>query len=107
MNLIEQARAACNRLGIEYKDVPADGRWHSADIENDPRGKGDGRIKLFLDGRGGIVHNHKTGANECFFINSERVLTVTEKKTSKKLGKRMPRQWKPGMTGRQSGLQLF
>lgn len=77
--LQEQARAACANVGVEYKEVAADGRWYTADIENDPKGKGDGRLKLFIDGRGGLVCNHKTGALESFFIGSERTLTAQER----------------------------
>jgi putative DNA primase/helicase len=53
------ARAACAEVGIIYRDVPADGRFHETDIENDPSGKGDGRIKYFPDGTGGIAFNWK------------------------------------------------
>jgi putative DNA primase/helicase len=49
--------------------VPLDGEWHSADLADDPRGRGDGRIKLFPDGQGGIVWNHKTGEKQNFFLD--------------------------------------
>jgi hypothetical protein len=57
--LNDALRAACAEVGIVDRDVPADGRWHKTDIDGDPRGRGDGRIKLFPDGEGGIVWNWK------------------------------------------------
>lgn len=68
-NLFDRAREACERAGIEYKSVPLDGEWHAANLADDPRGRGDGRIKLFPDGQGGIVWNHKTGEKQNFFLD--------------------------------------
>lgn len=42
----------CAEVGIVDRDVPADGQWHPTDINGDPRGRGDGRIKLFPDAAG-------------------------------------------------------
>ncbi len=64
--------AACIAVGVIQKNVPLDGRWHSADLYDDPRGRGDGRVKLFTDGSGGIVWNHKSGSKEVFFDNNNR-----------------------------------
>lgn len=72
--LLDALRQACAEAGIVFKDVPADGRWHETDLENDRRGKGDGRIKLFADGQGGIVVNWKTGAPLPFFVDDDREL---------------------------------
>jgi putative DNA primase/helicase len=53
---IEQAcRAACASIGVEFQAVPADGRFHTADLADDPRGKNDARIKVFPDRQGGLV----------------------------------------------------
>jgi hypothetical protein len=71
------ARAACAEVGIIYRDVPADGRFHETDIENDPSGKGDGRIKYFPDGTGGIAFNWK-GEKKPFFADDGRTLTDAE-----------------------------
>ena len=65
--------SACGDVGILYRDVPADGRWHATDVEGDRAGKGDGRIKLFSDGEGGIVCNWK-GEQRAFFTNDGRPL---------------------------------
>lgn len=70
MNKIEDvSRPAFINVGVDYKSAPADGHWYSADITDDPRGRGDGRFKMFADGKGGVVWNHKTGEREYFFIN--------------------------------------
>lgn len=70
---IEDAcRAACEAVGVEFKSVPADGRFHTADLADDPRGKNDARIKVFADGKGGLVWNHKSGERKTFFINNSR-----------------------------------
>jgi putative DNA primase/helicase len=70
---IEQAcRAACEAVGVEFRHVAADGRFHTADLADDPRGKNDARIKVFPDRQGGLVWNHKTGERKVFFINNSR-----------------------------------
>jgi putative DNA primase/helicase len=70
---IENAcRAACLSIGIDFKSVPADGRFHVADLADDPRGKNDGRIKVFTDRQGGLVWNHKSGERKVFFVNDSR-----------------------------------
>lgn len=75
--LSEALASACAEVGIVYRDVPADGCWHEADIEGDPRGQGDGRIKLFPDGEGGIVYNWK-GEQRVFFVDNGHALTEQE-----------------------------
>jgi putative DNA primase/helicase len=72
-------RAACAEVGVVERDVPADGRWHKTDINGDPRGRGDGRIKLFADGEGGIVCNWK-GEILPFFVDDGRKLTEAERR---------------------------
>lgn len=67
--LEDAARAACAAIGVEFKQVAADGRWHCADLVDDPRGKNDGRIKLFPDGQGGMAWNYKSGESLPFFVN--------------------------------------
>lgn len=65
----DACRAACLAIGVEFKNVPADGSFHAADITDDPRGRNDARIKIFPDQQGGIVWNHKSGLKQHFFIN--------------------------------------
>lgn len=62
-------RLACEAIGVVYQAVAADGRFHLADLVNDPKGKNDARIKLFSDRQGGIVWNHKSGEQQTFFVN--------------------------------------
>ncbi|MEQ1636514.1 MAG: toprim domain-containing protein [Methylococcales bacterium] len=80
MSVFDLARAACARSGIIYKDVPADGAWHLMDLTDDPhKGRGDGRLRIFLDMQGGDCWNHKTGQHEQFFLNRKRIMTATDK----------------------------
>jgi len=67
-------------VGVIYRDVPNDGRWHPADIEGDARGRGDGRIKVFPDGQGGIVHNWKENESKVFFADVGRQLSDSERR---------------------------
>jgi len=67
---IEDAcRNACESIGVDYKPVPTDGLFHTADLTGDHKGKNDGRIKIFQDRQGGIAWNHKSGVKQTFFIN--------------------------------------
>ncbi|MCL7419799.1 MAG: toprim domain-containing protein [Methylobacter sp.] len=75
-NLETAARDACAASGVDYKDVPADGRFHSANLTDDHRGRGDGRIKIFPDRQGGIVWNHKTGEQKAFFIDHKGGIAI-------------------------------
>jgi putative DNA primase/helicase len=76
-SIFDRAREACERAGIEYKSVPLDGEWHAANLADDPRGRGDGRIKLFPDGQGGIVWNHKTGEKQNFFLDRQTAAPIS------------------------------
>jgi putative DNA primase/helicase len=75
----EALRVACADVGIVYRDVPVDGRFHETDVEGDRRGRGDGRIKLFPDGEGGIVCNWK-GETRPFFADDGRKLSEAERR---------------------------
>lgn len=79
--LRDALRGACLAEGVEFRDVPADGRWHAADLADDPRGRGDGRIRLFPDGRGGQVRNWK-GSDKplTFFLDDPRPPSATERR---------------------------
>lgn len=79
--LATAAERACASVCIEYKAVPADGRWYETNTAgDDPRGRGDGRIKLFPDGEGGIVCNWRTGEMLPFFIDDGRKLNDDERR---------------------------
>ncbi|MFI3186430.1 MAG: toprim domain-containing protein [Methylococcaceae bacterium] len=65
----EACRSACISTGVDFKHVPQDGQFYTADLTDDHKGKSDGRIKIFSDSQGGIVCNHKSGEQRIFFIN--------------------------------------
>jgi len=64
---------------VIFRDVPPDGRFHSADIEGDRSGRGDARIKLFADGEGGIVANWKSGETTPFFVSDPLKFSAGER----------------------------
>ncbi|WP_370526982.1 hypothetical protein [Methylobacter sp. BlB1] len=68
ISLDTAAREACADLGVQFRSVPADGLFHPADLVDDHRGRGDGRIMIFQDRQGGIVWNHK-GEHKAFFVD--------------------------------------
>jgi putative DNA primase/helicase len=70
-NLRHKLVDECNQVGVQYKDIPEDGEWHRTDLVSDPRGKGDGTIKIFRDGNGGIIKNWKTGESRLVFADSK------------------------------------
>jgi putative DNA primase/helicase len=67
--LDDAGRAACEQIGVIYRSVPADGRFHAANLADDPRGRGDGRIMIYPDGRAGVVKNWKSGEMRPFFAD--------------------------------------
>lgn len=70
--LYEAMCRTCEYIGITAKVVPADGNWHRTDVLDDPRGKGDGAIRLFPDGQGGQVINWKqAGEPVTFFADKD------------------------------------
>ena len=75
---IEDAcRAACAQVGVDYRPVPHDGRFHVADISNDPRGKNDGRIQITPDGQRVQVFNNKSSERTQLFLNSDQARTMS------------------------------
>jgi len=76
------AREACLEVGIEYITVPADGEFHPTKLLDSPK-KGNGRIKLFSDLKGGVAFNWVTGQSQNFFINRSNGLPVTEQDREK------------------------
>lgn len=70
---------ACQRVGIIPRQVPNDGRWHQTDAEGKHAKNGNGRIKMFSDGNGGMVHNWVTMIEpELFFFNSDVKLSADD-----------------------------
>jgi len=62
-------QAACDQIGIEYKDVPADGKLHKVPVIGKDSRNTSGRIKLFTDGTGGILFNNVDGTTLTFWFN--------------------------------------
>ena len=69
--LYDAMALTCSEIGIIPKEVVADGQWHRTDVVDDPRGKGDGAIRLFTDGQGGQVKNWKLGGEPVTFFVDE------------------------------------
>lgn len=67
MSIHDALAEACRAVGIKPpKRQPVPGRWIVTDTESGANGKGDGRVKLDDDGRGGIVWNHQTAQHQRF-----------------------------------------
>lgn len=63
--LFEAAQTACNEIGVIFRQVATDGRFHQLDVADKSPRNGAGRIRLFPDGEGGQVWNH-TQSSEPF-----------------------------------------
>jgi putative DNA primase/helicase len=71
---------ACRSFGVTAPDtLPNSGKWHELDIDGDPHGKGDARIRIFPDGEGGILYNWKTDEQQAFFFNGVDKLTPDQR----------------------------
>ena len=82
-SLFDKLCGACRELGVEFKPVDPDGNWYRTNIENDSSGKSDASIKVFQDGKCGIVKNWKTGEQRLVFHdNGENIRPVTKVKQS-------------------------
>ena len=69
----------CSKIGIAFKQVAADGEWHQTDADGKSARNGSGRIKLFVDGTGGIVQNWTTmDKPEVFFFGAETKLSAAD-----------------------------
>lgn len=62
-------QAACAEIGIQYRDVPADGKFHPIPVTGKPQSNTSGRIKLFQDAQGGLLLNHVTGDRLLFWFD--------------------------------------
>lgn len=77
-NLQAAAEKACNEIGVVFRLVPCDGRFHQLDVISKPSNNGAGRIRLFPDGEGGQVWNHITDDTRLFWGTSDLALTPAE-----------------------------
>lgn len=91
-DLIEAGQNAAATIGIQWRQVPMDSRWHEVPAEGKNSRNGAGRIKLFPDGEGGHVWNHITGENTIFWARRETELEPAEKEARRKRAEELRRQ---------------
>ena len=84
MNLAIAGQAASAEIGIEWRDVPQDGRWHEVPVTGKGRRNGSGRIRLFPDGDGGHAWNHTTGEDRLFWKQGEADLDPAAREARRK-----------------------
>lgn len=73
-------QAACNEIGIQCRDVPVDGKFHPVPVTGKPKTNSSGRIKLFPDGKGGVLLNHVTGERLLFWLDDGPVRLSAEER---------------------------
>lgn len=71
---------ACDQIGIECREVPADGKFHPVPVIGKPATNNSGRIKLFADNAGGFLQNHVTGEKLLFWFDDTPAKLTTEEK---------------------------
>lgn len=59
---------ACFLVGVEPKQVPFDGKFHTVRLINDADDINNGLIKIQPDGLYGLVRNIKTGKTQIFYV---------------------------------------
>ncbi|MEZ4601432.1 MAG: DUF3987 domain-containing protein [Syntrophotaleaceae bacterium] len=91
-DLFEAGRTAAESVGIQWRPVPADGRWHKVPVEGKGSSNSAGRIKLFPDGEGGHVWNHVSGEQTTFWVRSESRLDQAEQLARRKRLEELRRQ---------------
>lgn len=91
-DLFEAGQTAAASIGIQWRPVPADGRWHRVPVEGKGNGNSAGRIKLFPDGEGGHVWNHVSGEDKTFWIQNESRLSPAEQETRRRRVEEIRRQ---------------
>lgn len=74
MALEDAGQAAAAQIGIAWRPVPYDGKFHETPVDGKGPRNGAGRIKIFPDGEGGHAWNHITGDNRLFWAREERDL---------------------------------
>lgn len=92
-DLFEAGQAAAEAVGILWRAVPPDGRWHHVPAEGKGKGNRSGRIRLFADGEGGQVccwaGDQKTLT---FWARSETKLDPGEREARRKRLEKLRRQ---------------
>lgn len=78
MDLEGAAVAACEEIGLQFRHVPQDGEFHRLDVAGKAARNGDGTLKLFLDGEGGLIENHVTGEKRLFWARPDSTLSPVE-----------------------------
>lgn len=76
--LLGTAQNACNGIGIIFRQVPADGRFHELDVDGKAPGGRQGRIRIYPDGEGGQAWNHVTGDTLQFWTKNDQTFTPAE-----------------------------
>ncbi len=74
---------ACERIGIQCREVHADGRFHPVPVIGKPATNTSGRIKLFADNTGGFLQNHVSGEKLLFWYDDTPATLTTEEKTQR------------------------
>jgi len=82
-SLEQVAIEACLNIGVQYKSVVADGEWHSTSLLDSHKNKGNGRIKIFSDLKGGVAFNWVTGQSQNFFVNRMDAGSISEQDRAK------------------------
>lgn len=72
------AQSACAGIGVTFRTVPIDGRFHQLDAEGKSPRNGAGRIRFFADGAGGQVWNFITDENRLFWAKDDKTLAPAE-----------------------------
>lgn len=84
MTLAIAGQTAAAEIGIEWRDVPLDGRWHEVPVTGKGQRNGAGRIRLFPDGDGGHAWNHTTGEDRLFWKQGEADLDPAAREARRK-----------------------
>lgn len=77
-------RAACESVGIIFRDVPADGCFHRTNVVGKSALNDAGSLKVFPDGEGGIACNWVTGQQINFWSRNDRTLSPDERAARKR-----------------------
>ena len=84
MALEEAGQAAAAQIGIAWRPVPRDGKFHDVPAEGKGPRNCAGRIRIFPDSEGGHVWNHITGENRLFWAREERDLDPAAREQRRK-----------------------
>lgn len=90
-DLLMAGRQAAEQIGINWRNVPQDGRWHEVPADGKNTLNGAGRIKLFSDGEGGLAFNWITRDCLPFWAQSEARLDPAEREARRKRAEEVQR----------------